>query len=94
MPPKKARFGNRGGSKAGIGKGGKCGRYDNYRKHRDYDRGYGSRSIGGMADTTTGVAIATEAPGTMVDKVMTDGALAPMAHPLRTQGTVIVLSHR
>ena len=47
---------------------------------------------GGMTGTTTGVA--TAAPGTMVVEVMTDGALAPMAHPLRTQGAVIVLSHR
>ena len=47
---------------------------------------------GGMTDTATGVA--TAAPGTMVDEVMSDGALAHMAHPLRIQGTVIVLSHR
>ena len=47
---------------------------------------------GGMADTTTGVA--TAAPGTMVDEVATDGALAPMAHPLRTRGSVVGLSHR
>ena len=44
MPPKKARFGNRGGGKGGKGKGGgKGGRYDDWRS-RDYDRGYGSRS--------------------------------------------------
>ena len=46
---------------------------------------------GGMADTATGVAAA---PGIIVDKVMPGGDLAPMAHPLRIQGTMIVSSHR
>ena len=42
MPPKKARFGNRGG-KGGKGKGKGGSRYD-YRGYRDDDRGYGTRS--------------------------------------------------
>ena len=95
MPPKKARFENRGGGKGGKGKGGgKGGRY-NDRNYCDYDRGYiitDRVPTGGMTDTMTGVATAT--PETMVDQVTTDGALAPMAHPRPIQGTAIVLSHR
>ena len=51
----------------------------------------------GMAGTAApGVASAAPDPGTMVDVVMADGALAPMAYPLRIQEAVImiVLSHR
>ena len=43
MPPKKARFGNRGKGKGGKGKGKGGGRND-YRDYRDDDRGWGSRS--------------------------------------------------
>ena len=43
MPPKKARFGNRGKGKGGKGKGKGGSRYDYY-GYRDDDRGYGSRS--------------------------------------------------
>ena len=43
MPPKKARFGNRGKGKGGKGKG-KGGSRQDYRGYRDDDRGYGSRS--------------------------------------------------
>ena len=46
---------------------------------------------GRWSDTTVGVA--TAPPGTMV-YVIADGALAPMAHPRRIQGAVVVLSHR
>ena len=43
MPPKKARFGNRGKGKGGKGNGKGGGRRD-YRGYRDDDRSYGSRS--------------------------------------------------
>ena len=90
MPPKKARFGNlaKAAKENAVGKA-----IDmmsaatvTMTAAMDHD------PTGGMTGTMTGVA--TAAPGTMVDEVMSDGALAHMAHPLRIQGTVIVLSHR
>ena len=94
MPPKKAHFGNRGSiakvakEKLPVAKAGAMtttATIVTMAAAMDHDR------TGGIANTTTGVA--TAPPRTMVD-VMADGALAPMAHPRRIQGTVIILSHR
>ena len=94
MPPRKARFGNRG-SKGGKGKGEGGSRYD-YHGYRDDDRGYVSRSdwgvTGEVTDTTTGEAMAL--PGTVED-VMTAGAREiPGDRHRPTQGTAIVLSRK
>ena len=88
MPPKKARFDNRGG-KGGKGKGKDGGSYDN-RSYRDMTAAMAHGRTGEVTDTTNGETMAL--PGTVED-VMAAGALPGDRHCL-TRGTATVLSHK